>query len=114
MAVWENVIGYGPHAERPAPGAPGALYFESDTGLGFRDTGTTWQLVSSRGEGRQIQSIDADTTLTAANLFVLVTGGDGISVTLPDPAAYPGLPITIKAAGGTFTPKNPIGSNADE
>src|SRR5438105_3107041 len=44
MALLQNVIGRGTHAARPAAGSAGLLWFESDTGQLFRDSGSAWQL----------------------------------------------------------------------
>jgi hypothetical protein len=43
MARLDQVIGYGTHGARPAPTSAGRIYFESDTGRGFRSNGTVWQ-----------------------------------------------------------------------
>lgn len=81
MALFENCVGYGLLADRPAAGAPGALYFTSDTGEGFRDNGTGWdQIVMAGGLWESIYSAllpaaggtDVDAKVTLGSWIALV------------------------------------------
>lgn len=45
MALLQNVIMRGTHASRPAAGSQGLIFFETDTGQLFRDSGSAWQLI---------------------------------------------------------------------
>lgn len=49
MALLQNVINRGTHSARPAAGSAGLLYYETDTGQLFRDSGSAWQLVDLSG-----------------------------------------------------------------
>ena len=47
---------YGTHAAIPAASTvePGTIYFESDTGVGYRSDGTNWVAVVQPGAGGQL------------------------------------------------------------
>jgi hypothetical protein len=66
MALFERAIGYGTHADRPAAGAPGALYCESDTGDIYRDSGTTWNLIVAAAGSGGLPLLDAVALTEAA------------------------------------------------
>lgn len=70
---------------------------------------TEWNAVHKVG----ITALSANTTLTAAHDFVPVTGGAGVTITLPPAAASAGLRYEIKkvdAAAGAVT----VAANAAE
>jgi hypothetical protein len=101
MALWDNVIGYGTHAARPAAGAPGALYFESDTGDGYRDNGTSWdQITAPAPVGGVLTVYHPTTDLTLTSAMALVVVATPLTVTLPDATACAGQVVIVKNQGG--------------
>lgn len=95
MALWENCIGYGLHADRPATGAPGAIYCESDTGKMYRDNGVAWIQVATSAAGTYtVHSTAIDYTIPSAEYLVVVTAA-GVTITLPDAASNVGRSVEL-------------------
>jgi hypothetical protein len=89
MSLWEDAIGYGTHAARPAPGAVGALYCESDTGDIYRDSGTTWNLIVAAAGSGGLPLLDA----------VALTE-EAAAITFTDiPGTYSALQLHLEARG---------------
>jgi hypothetical protein len=49
VAVFEDLIGRGLAAARPAAGVPGRLYYSTDTAILERDNGSTWDSIEGTG-----------------------------------------------------------------
>lgn len=94
MAFLENCIGYGLLSERPAPGAPGALWFTSDTGMGYRDNGTSWDVIVTPGTpALSVVAMTDDLTITQADVLVICTDAAqaaGKALTMPPAADWAG------------------------
>lgn len=111
MALWENVIGYGLHADRPAAGAPGAIYAESDTGEVYRDNGTTWDRIATSGvRAYAVNKTSADLVLTEANTLVVCLADD-LHITLPDAAANAGLGVEVRTGSHSGIVVEPAGTD---
>lgn len=50
MAKLDTVIMRGLHADRPAAGTGGRLYYETDTSTLYRDSGSTWESIEGVGD----------------------------------------------------------------
>lgn len=88
MSRLQDVIMRGTHAARPAAGTAGRLYWETDTALLFRDSGTAWEGVSAA----------AATSLTIAEL-------DGAPSGTPGTLKFPNGTLTDNGDGSyTYTP----------
>jgi hypothetical protein len=103
MALWENVIVRGTHAARPSPGSPGLLYFESDTGLGYRDSGTGWDQITSLAAPGALTVLEMSTVnvaIPAGNTLVINTGA-GLTASLPRAADNTGLSVWLTSKGNS-------------
>lgn len=103
MALWDNVIGRGTHANRPAPGAVGALYFESDTGNGYRDSGVAWDLVTSPAPtgALAVQTVSVDSTVLATANRIIFLASESLGVFFPLASACAGQTIYVCQNGIT-------------
>ena len=99
MAYLSSAILRGTHADRPSSGdatLAGRLYFESDTNLTFRDSGTDWEAYSGTGggEGHTIQDAGTSQTQRSKLNFIGATvadnsGSDSTDVTIASSVEYP-------------------------
>jgi hypothetical protein len=105
MALWENVIGYGLLADRPAAGSPGAVYCTSDTGEVYRDNGLSWDLVAGVPSAQlvpfTIHVPMENYEIPSAHCLVII-GNDDIVITLPSAGTCPGQTVGIVTDGHPF------------
>ena len=80
-----QVIGAGATDARPEPSTPGALYYDRDTGILYRDSGDAWEPISAR---------------PLAQGDIIVGGPDGTPMVLPIGDPWTVLMADPTAPGG--------------
>jgi hypothetical protein len=89
MSTLSDIVIRDVFANRPAPGLPGRMFYASDTGVAYRDNGTSWDNVFA-----PIPPIVASLTTTGSGAATLAGG----VLNIPTPSGGGG------GGGGNFSP----------
>ena len=86
---------YGTHAAIPAASTvePGTIYFETDTGVGYRSDGTYWVAVVQPGAGGQLDYAQ----ITADKAFAVTTEATAVAIITGNSVSYDGTKVRIEA-----------------
>lgn len=113
-----SIIAQGLNAAKPAAGTAGRLYFATDTGTLYYDTGAVWSEVDLAGSaGFSLDSITGavtlvaganitieDNTPSAGKITISASGGSGSGAYLKG-----SVNLDPQSAGGTFTASGEVG-----